>query len=379
MKSESEPNWLLEYRKEEREAADKSNLEDRNIFLKYVEKENEMYFYDLKETEDKSNDLLRYDNETFKDKLEIKALKDLEKMPEQIYGFKDKDRVEAQINSDFSEGVIITFKDNINISKPLTIKQDVDSGRKITKIILSIGKNSKLYVNDEVDSSKNAYSGQNVYVILEEDSELNFMLLDKSKGRSITNLSLITKGKVNFLSLLTNEKISRNRLWIKMLEHSEVNIQQGLIGNNESYFDVESEIIHSEKNTKSNLNYRAVLDDSSKAVYKGVIRQEKPAVNSYAYLSEHSLVLDKNAKSISVPSLEIETNELKAYHSASSQPLDKSMLFYAMSRGLDKNTAVKMIAQGFVEVVFNKTENPELLDALKNLIEDKMGYLDSKP
>ena len=93
MKSESEPNWLLEYRKEEREAADKSNLEDRNIFLKYVEKENEMYFYDLKETEDKSNDLLRYDNETFKDKLEIKALKDLEKMPEQIYGFKDKDRV----------------------------------------------------------------------------------------------------------------------------------------------------------------------------------------------------------------------------------------------------------------------------------------------
>ncbi|MCL4398796.1 MAG: SufD family Fe-S cluster assembly protein [Candidatus Parvarchaeota archaeon] len=379
MKSESEPNWLLEYRKEEREAADKSNLEDRNIFLKYVEKENEMYFYDLKETEDKSNDLLRYDNETFKDKLEIKALKDLEKLPEQIYGFKDKDRVEAQINSDFSEGVIITFKDNINISKPLTIKQDVDSGRKITKIILSIGKNSKLYVNDEVDSSKNAYSGQNVYVILEEDSELNFMLLDKSKGRSITNLSLITKGKVNFLSLLTNEKISRNRLWIKMLEHSEVNIQQGLIGNNESYFDVESEIIHSEKNTKSNLNYRAVLDDSSKAVYKGVIRQEKPAVNSYAYLSEHSLVLDKNAKSISVPSLEIETNELKAYHSASSQPLDKSMLFYAMSRGLDKNTAVKMIAQGFVEVVFNKTENPELLDALKNLIEDKMGYLDSKP
>jgi Fe-S cluster assembly protein SufB/Fe-S cluster assembly protein SufD len=379
MKSESEPNWLLEYRKEEREAADKSNLEDRNIFLKYVEKENEMYFYDLKETEDKSNDLLRYDNETFKDKLEIKALKDLEKLPEQIYGFKDKDRVEAQINSDFSEGVIITFKDNINISKPFTIKQDVDSGRKITKIILSIGKNSKLYVNDEVDSSKNAYSGQNVYVILEEDSELNFMLLDKSKGRSITNLSLITKGKVNFLSLLTNEKISRNRLWIKMLEHSEVNIQQGLIGNNESYFDVESEIIHSEKNTKSNLNYRAVLDDSSKAVYKGVIRQEKPAVNSYAYLSEHSLVLDKNAKSISVPSLEIETNELKAYHSASSQPLDKSMLFYAMSRGLDKNTAVKMIAQGFVEVVFNKTENPELLDALKNLIEDKMGYLDSKP
>ncbi|MCL4396725.1 SufD family Fe-S cluster assembly protein [Candidatus Parvarchaeota archaeon] len=375
MKNEKEPDWLLEYRNEEKENVNKLNLEDRKIFLKYAERENELYFDELREKGEEIDHLLYYDKETFKDKLEIKSIKSLKEKPEQFYKFKDKDRIEALINSNFEEGTIITFNDDIDISKPFTIKQSVESGRKITKIILVIGKNSKIFIDDEVDSSKNAYSGQNIYVVLEEDSELNFMLLDKSKGRSITNLNLIIKGKVNFLSLLTNENISRNRLWINMLEHSEVTIQQGLIGNNESYFDVESEIIHSEKNTNSNLNYKAVLDNSSKAVYKGVIRQEKPAVNSYAYLSEHSLVLDKNAKSISVPSLEIETNELKAYHSASSQPLDKEVLFYTMSRGLDKNSAVKMIATGFIESVFNKAENAAFIDTLKNSIENKMEYL----
>ena len=377
MKNETEPDWLLEYRKEEKDNADRLSLEDKKIFLKYVERESELYFDELQEKNNELDEFLYYDKDAFKDKLEIKNIKDLEEKPDEFYKFKDRDKIEALINSDFSKGVVITFKDDINIGKPLMIKQTVKSGRKLAKIILVIGKNSKLYINDEVDSYKNAYSGQNIDIILEEDSELNFMLLDKSKGRSITNLNLITKGKVNFISLLINENVSRNRLGMNMLEHSEVNIQQGLIGNNESYFDIESEVIHSEKNTNSNLNYKAVLDNSSKAVYKGVIRQEKHASNSYAYLSEHSLILDKNAKSISVPSLEIETNELKAYHSASSKPLDKDVLFYAMSRGLDRNNAVKMIAMGFIESVFNNIENTELVDTLKNSIENKMMYLNS--
>ncbi len=377
MKSENEPDWLLGYRKEEKGNANKLNLEDRKLFLKYVEKESELYFDNLDEKSDQYNNILNYDKDAFKDKLEIKNIKDLKEKPEEFYKFKDKDKIEALINSNFSDGFIITFNDNINISKTFTIKQSVDADKKLTKIILIIGKNSKLYINDEIDSYKDAYSGQNIYIILDEDSELNFMLLDKSEGKSITNLNLITKGKLNFASLFINENLSRDRLWINMLEHSEVNIQEGLIGNKESYFDIESEITHSEKNTNSNLNYRAVLDNNSKAVYKGVIRQEKYASNSYAYLSEHSLILDKNAKSISVPSLEIETNELKAYHSASSQPLDKEVLFYAMSRGLDKNNAVKMIATGFIEAVFDKIENSEFTNTLKNSIESKMMYLNS--
>jgi Fe-S cluster assembly protein SufB/Fe-S cluster assembly protein SufD len=377
MKIESEPNWLLKYREKEEKAANELKLEDRNIFLKYIEKENEFYFSDLKEKNEEINELFEYDEETFKDKFNIKNIKEVEEKPEELDKFKDKDRIEALINSHFNAGAIITFKDNINLSEPFKIKQFAKSGREITKIILIVGRNSKLYIQDEIDSDKDAYSGQNIYLVIGEDSEVNFMLLDKSKGRSVTNVNLLTKGKINFVSLFTNNQINRNRLWIKMLEHSEVNIQQGIIGNGQSYFDIESEIIHFEKNTSSNLSYKALLDNSAKAVYKGVIRQEKRAVNSYAYLSEHSLILNKDAKSISVPSLEIETNELKAYHSASSQPLDKEMLFYAMSRGLDKELAVKMIASGFIESVFKKTEKKEFIDSLNNLIENKMDYLKS--
>ncbi len=224
MKESKEPDWLLEYRKEEKTASDKLSLEDRKIFLKYAERESEFYFNELQVKNEGLNNLLYYDKETFKDRLEIENLKDLKEKPEEFYEFKDKDRVEAIINANFDEGIIIKFNDNIDIDKPFKIKQTVESGRKITKIILVIGKNSKLYIADEIDSFKNSYSGQNLYIILKEDSELNFMLSDKSGGASITNINLITKGRINFLSILTNEAVNRNRLWIKMLEHAEVNI-----------------------------------------------------------------------------------------------------------------------------------------------------------
>ena len=68
MKIEGEPNWLLKYREEEEKAANELKLEDRNIFLKYVEKENEFYFSDLKEKNEEINELFDYDKETFKDK-----------------------------------------------------------------------------------------------------------------------------------------------------------------------------------------------------------------------------------------------------------------------------------------------------------------------
>ena len=47
MKEGKEPDWLLEYRKEEKTASDKLSLEDRKIFLKYAERESEFYFNEL--------------------------------------------------------------------------------------------------------------------------------------------------------------------------------------------------------------------------------------------------------------------------------------------------------------------------------------------
>jgi Fe-S cluster assembly scaffold protein SufB len=362
--------WISKYKKDEEKLADTLPLEDKEIFLKYTEKEDE--FYPNITTNQKIDSYLTYENE-IGEKVTIKKFSELDEMPEVIKKFNEKNKMNAFINSKIDDGLIIKFDDNLRTDRIFSIKQELKRDYGISKLVMMIGGNSRVYISDELTSCDSAYSAQSMDIIIDQGAELNFILSDASSGTTLTNCNIITKGKLNFISLITNKKITRNRLWVDMKEGAEINIKQGVIGNGNAYFDIESEIIHSGRNTKSSVAYKAILDDHSKAVYKGVIKQEKGATNSYAYLSEHSLILNKNAKSISIPSLEIETNELKAYHAASSQPIDKKALFYVMSRGLDEGAATKIITKGFINSILETIEKKEFYELFGKQVEDELA------
>ncbi len=363
---ENEPLWLKDYRKRAKLDSSELGLESRPLFFKYIEKEDELYF---DKDEIIKNTEVAYKNAN-KD-TEVMSLEKFEREPEILKKFKNLDKIHALLNSYFDSALFIKFNKDTKSEGIFRILQNINSHKDIKKIVVLIEKGSKAYLTDEVYCQLNAYAGQNIDILVEEDAELNLLLLSRSEGRSVINQNIINNGKVNVFSLNAGGGMNRNRLWVNLKEHSEFCLYQALIGKQNGYFDLESEIIHSEKNTTSNVEYKAVLNDSSKAIYKGVIRQEKPAINSYAYLSEHSLILNKNARSISVPSLEIETNELKAYHSASSQPLDKTLLFYAMSRGIEEDLSTKMIADGFISSIFRKIENEEFNNILFSQLENE--------
>jgi Fe-S cluster assembly protein SufD len=64
------------------------------------------------------------------------------------------------------------------------------------------------------------------------------------------------------------------------------------------------------------------------------------------------MLLDKKARSVAIPSLEIEQpNVRRAMHSSSVGPIDETQVFYLMSRGLPRELARKFIVLGFLEPV----------------------------
>ena len=78
---------------------------------------------------------------------------------------------------------------------------------------------------------------------------------------------------------------------------------------------------------------KSVMKDTSKSLFKGMIKIGKEAKATESYLAGHAILLDKGAKSDAIPGLEIETNEVKATHSASVAQIDEMQIFYLMSRG----------------------------------------------
>jgi Fe-S cluster assembly scaffold protein SufB len=364
-----QPNWITLYKETENKIKDNLPVEEKEIFAKY--NENESAFLPKTEFNSYTSGRIILENAN-SDGIDIKPLLEINNKPSEFDRFLDKDRIQAFINSRLNDGLVIKIRDNIDIKTPLKIKYNATDNT-ASKIFITVGRNSRIKIVFEVSGAHNVYSGLNIDVISEEDSSSDLTIIDCSKGVGITNYNLITKGNINVMDLAINESFTRKRLWINLFEHSEVNIKQAVIGNDNSYFDIESEINHIEKNTKSNVMYKSALGGKAKSVYKGVIRQGDNAYNSYTYLSESSLLLSKDAKNISVPSLEIENNELKAYHSASSEPVNKNALFYLMSRGLEKEEATKVITIGFMSQFLN--ENDTGYEPIKEAIYKKLDLM----
>jgi Fe-S cluster assembly protein SufB/Fe-S cluster assembly protein SufD len=140
---------------------------------------------------------------------------------------------------------------------------------------------------------------------------------------------------------------------------------------NHQRFDFESNLLHNAPNTTGSMQARGVLKDESQSIFKGMIKIVNAAKNSNSYLAHHAMLLDKRARSDGIPSLEIDTNEVKATHSASVAQIDEEQLFYLMARGLEENEARKMIVVGFFEPVVDKIPIESTREGARFIIEGK--------
>jgi FeS assembly protein SufD len=136
-------------------------------------------------------------------------------------------------------------------------------------------------------------------------------------------------------------------------------------------FDAVSNITHIGENTTGHAISKGVVKDQARALFKGMIRIEKNAKNSRAYLAEHGMILGKDALADAIPGLEIETNEVKATHAASVAQINEEETFYLMSRGIPENDAKKLIIVGFFEPVVERISVPEIARRIRRIIDLK--------
>lgn len=112
--------------------------------------------------------------------------------------------------------------------------------------------------------------------------------------------------------------------------------------------------VHIIPGTTCFVNVKAVLRDFSQSNYTGKIIIEKEAQQTASYLEDNVLVLGRNVKNESQPILEIEADDVKASHGATTGNIDKNQIYYLMSRGISREDAENMVVEGFFESLLDK-------------------------
>jgi Fe-S cluster assembly scaffold protein SufB len=143
-------------------------------------------------------------------------------------------------------------------------------------------------------------------------------------------------------------------------------------GDAKQLFDLTSYTRHIGQDTTGDLLSKGVFLDRARGYFKGMITIEKSAKGTDSFLGEFAMLLTKQARSVTIPSLEIDQPDVRrASHSSSVGPIDETEIFYLMSRGLPRELARKFIVMGFLEPVVARIPMQDAQDRLRTLLERK--------
>ncbi|MDA0262861.1 MAG: Fe-S cluster assembly protein SufD [Chloroflexi bacterium] len=126
-------------------------------------------------------------------------------------------------------------------------------------------------------------------------------------------------------------------------------------------------IDHAKPNCTSRLNYKGILDGKSRAVFGGTVMVRRDAQKSDAEQTDKNLILSNSAEVDSKPSLLIYADDVKCSHGATAGHIDADTLFYLRSRGLDLDTASRMLVHAFASEIINTVNLEPLQDYLNTL------------
>jgi len=121
---------------------------------------------------------------------------------------------------------------------------------------------------------------------------------------------------------------------------------------------------HMAPSTRSDLLYKAGLQDDSRTVWRGMIKVDPAAQQTDGYQRNDSLMLDERARADSIPGLEIEADDVRCTHGSTAGRVDEEMIFYARCRGLTRKEAIRMIVAGFFQQVFDRITIESVREAL---------------
>lgn len=142
-----------------------------------------------------------------------------------------------------------------------------------------------------------------------------------------------------------------------------------ILGGSQDQFILHTNIYHRAPKTKSRVHIRGVFKNHASFNNEGLINIQKGAKGADGFFTAKVLLFD-DAKGRSIPSLEIDENEVKAGHAATTGQVDENILFYLQSRGLERKDAEKLIVAGFFEPIVKELpdgERRQIQDQLKNI------------
>ena len=139
------------------------------------------------------------------------------------------------------------------------------------------------------------------------------------------------------------------------------------VTNNHQQADTGTKMMHIGKNTKSRIVSKGISAGVSNNSYRGLVQVGKNAANARNFSQCDSLLLGDKCGAHTFPYIEVKNNTAVVEHEATTSKIGEDQIFYCNQRGIDTETAVALIINGFAKEVMNQLPMEFAVEAQKLL------------
>lgn len=139
------------------------------------------------------------------------------------------------------------------------------------------------------------------------------------------------------------------------------------VTNNYQQADTGTKMIHLGKNTKSRIVSKGISAGRSNNSYRGLVSVAKNASNARNFSQCDSMLLGDKCGAHTFPYIEVKNNTAQVEHEATTSKIGEDQIFYCNQRGIDTESAVALIINGFAKEVMNQLPMEFAVEAQKLL------------
>ena len=281
-----------------------------------------------------------------------------------------------------ADGAVVSVPPGARVERPVHLAFISDGEGDFAahpRVLVVAGAESEAAVIESyVGLGENAYLNNGVAEILvEEGARLDhYRLMDESDSAyhvGVARVRQMDGSAFASRAFYRGVGLGRHDLYALIGDGCETKLDGLYVTAGSQHVDNFINIDHAKPNSTSAMYYKGILSGRSRAVFGGTVFVREGAVKTDATQSDKNLLLSPEAEVDSKPALFIWADDVKCGHGATAGNIDAETVFYMRSRGVDLETASRMLIFGFASEVIDAVEIPELRERLER------SFLDAVP
>jgi Fe-S cluster assembly protein SufD len=259
-------------------------------------------------------------------------------------------------------GVFLYVPRNVVAAAPLHSALWATSGRTFTHTLVVLDESSEATFMDEYaspDGDEQAIHNGAIELIVGDNANLRYASL-QDFGRNVYQFNhergrVGRDGKLDWITSMMGTRLTKAFQTAELDAPGAWARMSGIFfTNGRQHVDLDTQQNHNAPDTTSDLLYKGALKDNSRSVWQGMIKALPDSQRIDGFQANRNLMLDPTARADSIPGLEIEADDVRCTHASTIGKLDEEEIFYLMSRGIPKATAVRMVIQGFFDPIMQR-------------------------